>query len=326
MSLAHLAAFVRLGRPIFLFGGFAFYGLGAAMAGARAPALDWRRFGWGQLAVTAIQLMTHYANDYFDLEADRANTTPTQWSGGSRVLPNGELAPRVALVTSLVLAGIGVLATLVLALGLSAPLPVCLLVLVALGLAWAYSAPPFRLHSRGLGELDTAVIMTLLFPLVGYGLQVDAIDLPAVVGVAPLFFLQFAMILAVEFPDELGDASVGKRTLVVRLGAGRAGWLYIFILTLPYLSLFGLTRVGMPEPAALAILTLSPLAAYLALKVACGGHCEPRSWNRIAFLTTALLVSSAVLELGAFVSVRFDEFDQARSTSHVDHTLDEPIE
>ena len=325
MSLARVAAFVRLGRPIFLLGGFAFYGLGAAMAGLRAPSLDWRRFGWGQLAITSIQLMTHYANDYFDLDADRANATPTQWSGGSRVLPNGELVPRVAFVTSLVLAGIGLVATLVLALAFSAPLPVCLLLPITLGLAWAYSAPPFRLHSRGLGELDTAVIMTLL-PLIGYGLQMDAIDLPAVVAVAPLFFLQFAMILAVEFPDELGDASVGKRTLVVRLGAGRAGWLYIFILVLPYASLLGLTRMGMPAPAALAILTLSPLAAYLALTVATGGHREPRSWNRIAFLTTALVVSSAVLELGAFVGLRFEEPGQGRPTSHVDDTREEPIE
>ena len=50
--------------------------------------------------MTSFQLMTHYANDYFDLEADRANQTPTTWSGGSRVLPAGELSPRVALIAA----------------------------------------------------------------------------------------------------------------------------------------------------------------------------------------------------------------------------------
>ena len=59
---------------------------------AGAP-FDAARFAWGQLVVTATQLMTHYANDYFDLEADRANRTPTRWSGGSRVLPDGVLPP-----------------------------------------------------------------------------------------------------------------------------------------------------------------------------------------------------------------------------------------
>jgi 1,4-dihydroxy-2-naphthoate octaprenyltransferase len=303
MLLTRVGAFVRLGRPLFLVGGFVFYGLGAAMATWRGLGLDWRRFAWGQLAVTSIQLMTHYANDYFDLEADRANTTPTQWSGGSRVLPNGELSPKVAIVAALVLAGIALTATFALSAIFSAPHAACLLLVAALLLAWAYSAPPLRLHSRGFGELDTAIIMALLVPLVGYGLQAGAIDTSAIVAIAPLFFLQFAMILAVEFPDELGDAAVGKRTLVVRMGAGPAGVLYIFILVLPYVSLLWLTRVGMPGRAALALLALAPLAAYLVVSVARGGHFQPRAWNRIAFLTTALLVGSALLELGAFLSL-----------------------
>src|SRR5206468_6718241 len=94
--LRRLMAFVRLGRPQFLVGGFVLYGLGGALAVAGGAAFDPWRYGWGQLVVTATQLMTHYANDYFDLEADRANRTPTRWSGGSRVLPDGALAPEVA--------------------------------------------------------------------------------------------------------------------------------------------------------------------------------------------------------------------------------------
>ena len=78
------------------------YGLGAAVA-TRQHSLDVRAYVWGQAAITATQLMTHYANDYFDLAADRANTTPTQWSGGSRVLAEGALSPRVALWAARVL-------------------------------------------------------------------------------------------------------------------------------------------------------------------------------------------------------------------------------
>src|SRR6185369_7634819 len=99
-----LAAFVRLGRPLFSVGGFALYGLGAAAAAwSTGQAIAWGRFALGQLAITAAQLMTHYCNDYFDLEADRANRTPTRWSGGSRVLPDGGLPPAVALAAALVL-------------------------------------------------------------------------------------------------------------------------------------------------------------------------------------------------------------------------------
>ena len=92
LDLRTVAAFVKLGRPQFLVGGFVFYGLGRRWRRRRARRSTAARFALGQLVVTAAQLMTHYANDYFDLEADRANRTPTRWSGGSRVLPDGRAA------------------------------------------------------------------------------------------------------------------------------------------------------------------------------------------------------------------------------------------
>src|SRR4051812_17941757 len=98
-------AFVRLGRPLFLLGGFAHHGLGAAAAAwATAAPIAWGRFAWGQAVITAAQLMTHYCNDYFDLAADRANLTPTRWSGGSRVLPSGAVPHGAALVAAVALA------------------------------------------------------------------------------------------------------------------------------------------------------------------------------------------------------------------------------
>ena len=58
-----IVAFIKLGRPKFLAGGFVFHGLGAALAVAAGAPFDATLFGWGQLIVTAAQLMTHYAND-----------------------------------------------------------------------------------------------------------------------------------------------------------------------------------------------------------------------------------------------------------------------
>src|SRR3954466_2399733 len=88
---------LRMGRPHFLVGGLLLHWLGVAMALSDGAPLNLPALLWGQAAVTSIQLMTHYSNDYFDLAADLANPTPTHWSGGSRVLPAGWLAPRVAL-------------------------------------------------------------------------------------------------------------------------------------------------------------------------------------------------------------------------------------
>jgi 1,4-dihydroxy-2-naphthoate polyprenyltransferase len=301
--LGRLGAFIRLGRPIFLIGGFTLYDLGAAVAAYRGYDIDWRRFGWGQVAVTATQLMTHYSNDYFDLEADRANPTPTHWSGGSRVLANGELPRWVALAASLVLAMIALFATIVLQTSLSAGKASAALLLAALVLSWAYSAPPLRLHSRGVGEFVAMVIVTLLVPLIGFSVQAGRLEPLAFVSAAPLCFLQFAMLLAVEFPDEAGDTVVGKRTLVVRFGASRAAGLYVAALALAYLLLPAWNWLGLPTSVALALVLLLPLAAWLAWRVVRGEHRQPRYWNRLAFGSAALVTISALLELGAYLQL-----------------------
>src|SRR3954465_11972174 len=114
-EVARLRALLKLGRPQFLVGGLLLFALGSTLARAQGVSLSWPRYAWGQAVITAAQWMTHYSNDYFDLEADRANLTPTRWSGGSRVLVSGTLAPRVALAAALVLGAASVLAALRLA-------------------------------------------------------------------------------------------------------------------------------------------------------------------------------------------------------------------
>ena len=111
LTVQKIIAFVRLGRPLHLVGGVLFNGLGMSIAHFLGMPIDWAAAAWGQVAITSIQLMTHYSNDYFDQDADQAAVTPTRWASGSRVLPEGTLSPRVALVAALVLAGVALLAT-----------------------------------------------------------------------------------------------------------------------------------------------------------------------------------------------------------------------
>ena len=255
-----IGAFIRLGRPKFLVGGFVFHGLGAALAVAAGAPFDANLFGWGQLVVTTAQLMTHYANDFFDLEADRANRTPTRWSGGSRVLPDGGLRPGIALAAALVLGFIAMGATLVLAMrGVDRPLLLPIAV-VTMTLAWGYSAPPLRLAARGLGELATAFVVTLCVPLLGYYGQAGELA-PRIFAACLLpCVLQFAMLLAIELPDAAGDAVAGKRTLVVRLGAAAGARLYA-----------GLTIVGFGALPLLAGSAAIALAAAVTLAYGSGG-------------------------------------------------------
>jgi 1,4-dihydroxy-2-naphthoate octaprenyltransferase len=301
-----LGAFVRLGRPLFLVGGFIFYGLGAAAAAfaAGGRAIDWRLYLWGQAAVTAAHLMTHYCNDYFDFDADRANSTPTRWSGGSRVLPAGELPRAAALIAALVLVTLACLATGVLVSHAGAPPFVVALMAAIVVLSWEYSAPPLRLHSTGWGELNVAVVVSGLVPLTGFYIQAAQWTLLPFLAIAPIAGLQFTMLLAIEFPDAAGDAATGKKTLVVRYGVEWTARLYQGVLIAVYLSLPVLVAAGLPAIVAGCALLTSPIAAWQVLRMRRGAFRDPAKWESIAFWSVALLVMTAAAELVGFVLAR----------------------
>lgn len=296
-----LWAFIRLGRPHFLAGGFLLHALGACIAWFSGAPVNIMVYVWTQLAISATQLMTHFANEYFDLAADRANLTATPWSGGSRVLPAAELPPRVALIASLVLMASALCAALVLALVVQAGVLTLPLLLLALALAWFYSAPPVRLHSRGWGELGASLVVPCLTPLVGYYTQAGRLSALPILAVVPLACLQFAMLMAINFPDAAGDAAVGKRTLVVRLGARSGAVVRAAAIALAYLSLPLLVALGLPSFVALALLPLIPLALWQLWRTARGDWSQPARWNLLAFLSVAHLIAAISLELGAFL-------------------------
>lgn len=281
---------LRLGRLPFLVGGFVFYALGLALAYYDGVPLDGRAMLWGQIVVTAVQLMTHYANDYFDLAVDRANDNLTPWSGGSRVLPNGELPPWVAYVAALICAAVALFGMIqLLRLG-SRGIPLLLLAMV---LSWFYSAPPLRLHSRALGELTATFILCILTPTAAYYLQAGHFP-GSLAPLIPLCFLQFNMLLTVEWPDLEGDQRTRKITLVVILGRRAVRNLYAALIFCAYLSL---PLLGLPAPVAIAFTLTLPLALSLMIWI----RRERVPWSIFTLLTIALVMSAAAFEMSAFL-------------------------
>lgn len=299
---AQLVAFIRLGRLQFLGGGFLAYGLGAAAALATGAAVSFslRRYLAGQATITALQLMTHYANDYFDRDADVANRTPTRWSGGSRILANGTLPPKVALIAALILAAAGSAGAV--AIAWRPETRAAGLVLLAAGaLAWAYSAPPARLCARGWGELTTAIVVTALTPATGALMQAGTLPLALCGALVPVVGLQFAMLLAIEFPDREGDAKTGKRTLVVRLGAPAAALLYRGTLIAIYAAIPLLTLLGaMPPLVGWGAAAGLPLAALQYVALRRGAWDQQARWEWLTAVAVAMVAVTAAAELVAF--------------------------
>ena len=72
-----LLSLTRLARPLFLVGGFVFYALGVAIARYEGVALHVAALLWGQLAVTAAQLMTKFGPRTIGLAADPCSRPPS---------------------------------------------------------------------------------------------------------------------------------------------------------------------------------------------------------------------------------------------------------
>ena len=119
-----------------------------------------------------VQLGLNVANDVFDTTqgADDANVTPTQFSGGSRVIQYGLVSLRqMATIATVFYIAAGLIGLTLLAIRGS----IELLVIGVLGfiISLGYTAPPLRFVYRGLGEIAVAVGFGPLMLLGAYVVQ-----------------------------------------------------------------------------------------------------------------------------------------------------------
>ncbi len=236
MKLRKLWLFIKLTRPIFLVGGMMLYLLGTALALKEGASFHLARFMTGQFLVTAIQLMTHYGNEYYDQHADSLNDEGRTWfSGGSGVLVEGALSPGLVWRAAKIFALLAVIMLIVA--GMQVPI-MFLLGALSLLTAWFYSAPPLSLVSTGWGELSASLVVAGLVPLVGYTMQVASISPVLLMICLPLVCIHLAMLVAFQVPDWKADRQAGKQTLSVRLGLRAAGRIHNLALGLGFGLLF----------------------------------------------------------------------------------------
>jgi 1,4-dihydroxy-2-naphthoate octaprenyltransferase len=264
--LRKLWAFVKLTRPHFLLGGVLLYGLGLTVAAVHGASIDVGRALLGQLLVSSIQVTAHYANEYYDVEVDRLSARNRTWfSGGSGVLPTGELKRSAARRAMQICAAVALLAISVAT--FQNPLMGLIGSLSLLG-AYFYSAPPLALMGSGWGELSTATLTALFVPLTGCVMQTGRVDASLWAICLPVVLIYVAMIIAFEFPDYPADKALGKRTLAVRLGLSRVARLHNGLLAGSFVLTFALVALNAPWPAAQFMWLAVPLALWQIIGVA----------------------------------------------------------
>ncbi|MGH3802131.1 MAG: prenyltransferase, partial [Pseudonocardiaceae bacterium] len=275
-----------------------------------------------QSTVSATHLMTHYCNEYFDLEADSAHTAPNRWTGGSQVLVQAVLRPVVSLSAAFVMLFVIMLLVVVMS-----TTPERLIALAAVALAWFYTAPPVRLNYRALGEVTTAAALTIFCPLLASYAQLKYVPPVLFAVCVPLFLVMTARMMVMNFCDRDSDLSVGKRTLPNTVGPRRAALLFVGLQAAAYTIVLVVTLVGvLPVPVGVGMALTAPLAYLVSWRILRDPPSpdDPERATATAHLVTAHAAATgfaAVLGMIVAVSLRQGEAVSLTSSSLTSSSL-----
>jgi len=253
-ALATEPSLERLGNPVlrlFLATRPAFLSItlvGCLLGQATALAGDYRFQPVLMLLILVLAALAHAGinvfNDYYDHlnGSDAANQDRLfPFSGGSRFIQNQLLTPDQTLAFAILLFAVVVAGGLLL-IGLAGA-GLFWIGLAGLFIGWAYSAPPFRLNSRGLGEVCVAIGFLLVVAGADYVQRGEFAALPWLAGL-PYALLTTNILYINQFPDRRADAKAGKRHWVVRLRPSWAAWGYALIAALALAWLVAMVLTG----------------------------------------------------------------------------------
>ncbi|MDC0671364.1 prenyltransferase [Nannocystis radixulma] len=191
--------------------------LGQALAFAYTGAFSLPTLYGAHFLAALLLLVIVFSNDYADRDADAANTTYNEFSGGSRVLPEGRLRPgELRDAAWLALAGLVGL-SLYMAFGTGRPWTPVFVAAAAL-LVWVYNFAPLRLSYRGGGEVVQGLGTGVLLPLLGFYLQAGSLAAFPWLALVPLFLLGVVGNILTSLPDVPADRQVDKRSYAVSRG------------------------------------------------------------------------------------------------------------
>ena len=241
-------------------------------------------------------------NDYYDAlnGTDAQNTERIfPFTGGGRFIQNGVLTLAqtrnfgFVLMACVAAAGLWLMAY-------SAP-QLMYVGLAGLFIGWAYSAPPFRLNSRGLGELCVAAGFLAITVGTDFVQRKGFAAAPFIAGLSYALLVTNLLYIN-QFPDRTADTAAGKLHWVARLEVQHARWGYTLIVVLAYAWLLLSVLLGWLPSLALLVL----LALPFSVKAACllfRHAAQPQQLGDAIKLTiVAMMTHGALLSLALILS------------------------
>ena len=252
MNRTALSASVELLKPITWFAPMWAFMCGLVSAGAPFDGRWLFVLGGVLLAGPLVCGASQAVNDWFDRHVDAVNQP-------ERPIPSGRLPGR----TGLFIAIGATVASLIVAAALGAT--VFVVGVVALAMAWAYSAPPFRLKNNGwYGNAAVGLCYEGIPWITGAAVMTGGLPDWRIFTLAALYSIGAHGIMTLnDFKSVEGDLRHGVASLPAQLGVARAARLACWVMAVPQGAVIVLlTLWGMPL-AAVAVSIL--LAGQLAL-------------------------------------------------------------
>lgn len=223
-----------------------------------AAALDWLNFAMAMVVALALQVATNYANDYSD--GKRGTDDPSKRVGPPRLVGNGLATAGEVKVAMVAAFGVALLAGFLLVWRVGWELVPVGVAAVAAG--YFYTGGPKPYGYAGLGEVFVFVFFGLVatvgstyvqlerhpFEQMDAGVTWLSVGCAVAVGA-----LATALLVVNNLRDIPGDTVSGKRTLAVHLGDQRTRYLYVALVTVPFVIVPFVAGLGGRPLAVLAL-------------------------------------------------------------------------
>ncbi len=223
------SAVLTLLKPITWFPPMWAFGCGVVSGGGSITQNWLAIFGGILLAGPLVCGTSQAVNDWFDRHVDAINEP-------NRPIPSGRIPGKWGLYIAIIWTLVSVLVAATLGVW------VFTAALVGLTLAWAYSAPPFRLKMNGWwGNSACAICYEGLPWFTGAALMTSLLPDTKIISLALLYSLGAHGIMTLnDFKAIEGDLKMGVRSLPAQLGVDRAAKLACIVMAIPQLVVVGL--------------------------------------------------------------------------------------
>ncbi|HET7284971.1 MAG TPA: prenyltransferase [Nitrososphaeraceae archaeon] len=194
-------------------------------------------------------------NDYWDYKRGTDIIAKrTKFSGGTGVLPDNLLKPRMVYAAAVIFLILGVLTGtyFVIIRGIA----IAIILGFAIVSIWFYST---SIVNSGLGELFVAIKGTLIV-LGSFYVQTEVIDPSAIYVGAIIGILSASVLFANSFPDYDADRYTGRRTLLNMIGKQKGSRLFPILVMIPYILILAGIFLGYTKFLSLACMASIPFA------------------------------------------------------------------